>query len=157
MLIHFQINVPQTLVCRMLIIQKTICVCQGGLVAYKKSLHLQLCNKLKAALRKSVHLYHTPPPKVQGSRKKRKDCKNQRQWMTTNCALDTAQQSYKWNDSSRDCTYKTSRRSSHTKPQHEAGRKSHLQHKSHWRLQYCWEREIFPFRDAVSERLPMCQ
>lgn len=58
MLIHCQINVPQTLVCRMLIIQKTIRVCQGGLVAHtqKKSLHLQLCNKLKAALRKSLHL-----------------------------------------------------------------------------------------------------
>lgn len=109
-------------------------MCQGGLGAYKKkSLHLQLCNKLKAALRKSVHLYYTLPPKVQASRKM-KYCKNQRKWMTTNCALDTAQQLYKWNDSSRDCTYKTGRKSSHTKPQHEAGRNSCPQQKSYWWL-----------------------
>lgn len=103
----------------------------GGI--QKKSLHLQLCNKLKSALRKSVHLYYTLPPKVQGSRKM-KYCKNQRKWMTTNCALDTAQQLYKWNDSSRDCTYKTGRKSSHTKPQHEAGRNSCPQQKSYWWL-----------------------
>lgn len=159
MLIHCQINVPQTLVCRMLIIPKTIRVCQGGLVAYKKkkSLHLQLCNKLKAALRKFLHLYHTLPPKVQGSRKM-KYCKNQRKWMTTNCTLATAQQLYKWNDSSHDCPYKTSRRyillKNHSM---KRGGTPALSRRVIGDWSPAGRGEFFSFRDVVSERLPLYQ